>query len=276
MTKRLAITADDFGLAEDVNDGIIKCFTSGAVTNITLLAVGVAFLHAVRRARENKITKIGVHLTLTGSFKPISRPEEVPTLVSKDSRFPKSYNLFFGKYFANLVKKNEIYEEFKKQILTAKNEGFTIAHIDSHQHIHMVPGILKVVIKLMKEFGIEYVRFPLERMSKKVDTAGLIRQLMLLPVCCMSRKLLDTPGIKHNDRFIGYTRALRLRPEDLTGAISNLEDGLTELGCHPGYFTERVKEQYPWYKNCEKELKVLCDKNFVDEIKKNSIELVSY
>ena len=276
MAKKLTITADDFGLAEDVNEGIIKCFTSGAVTNITLLAVGLAFSHAVRRAKENKITKIGVHLTLTGSFKPISSPEEVPTLVDRQSRFPKSYDSFFGKYFASLVNKDEIYEEFKKQIVTIKNEGFTIAHIDSHQHIHMVPGILKVVIKLMKEFGIEYIRFPLERMSKRVDVAGLIRQLMLLPVCSMSRRLLDTPGIKHNDRFIGYTRALRLRGEDLTDAISDLKDGLTELGCHPGYFTERVKESYPWYKNCEEELKILCDKNFVDKIKKSSIELVSY
>jgi len=276
MTKKLTITADDFGLTEDVNEGIIKCLTSGAVTNISVLAVGESFRHAVKRARENKITKIGVHLALTGSFKPISSPKEVPTLVDRELRFPKSYNSFFTKYFAGRVNENEIYEEFKKQILTVKNEGFAIAHVDSHQHIHMVPGILKVVIKLMKEFGIEYIRLPLERMSKNVDVAGFIRQLMLLPICSMSRKLLNTPGIKHNDQFIGYTRALRLRPEDITGAISNLEDGLTELGCHPGYFTTRMKENYPWYKNCEEELKVLCDKNFIDKIKESSIDLVSY
>lgn len=254
MSKKLVINADDYGLTEDANKAVIECFTRGAVTDMSLLAVGDSFEHAVKLARKNNINKIGVHLALTGPFKPLT-----------PARFSKSYIPFLIRYFAGLVKKEEIYAEFKNQILKVKKEGFAITHLDSHQHIHMVPGILKIVIKLMKEENIDYVRFPKEKINiftELMDPLAIIRSLMLLPMCGLSERLLDVPGIKHNDYFAGHSRALRLRKKDLLRAISNLKDGLTELGCHP------------W--NREEERAALCDKGLVDEIKARSIELVSY
>ena len=254
MPKKLIINADDYGLTGRANKAVIECFTRGAVTDMSLLAVGDSFEHAVKLARENNINKIGIHLALTGPFKPLT-----PT------RFSRSYIPFLIRYFAGFVKKDEIYTEFKSQILKIKKEGFTITHLDSHQHIHVVPGILKVVIRLMKEENIDYVRFPREKINiftELIDPRALIRSLLLLPMCGLSGKLLDVPGIKHNDYFAGHARALKLRKKDLMRAISNLKDGLTELGCHPG--------------NREEEAIALCDKGFVDEMKARSIELVSY
>ncbi len=254
MSKKLIINADDYGFTEGGNRAIIECFTNGAVTNVSLLAVGDSFEHAVKLARENNINKIGVHLTLTGPFKPLT-----------SIGFSKSYIPFLIRYFAGFVRKEDIYTEFKNQILKVKKEGFTITHLDSHQHIHVVPGILKIVIKLMKEENIDYVRFPQEKINiftELIDPLAIIRSLLLLPMCGLSARLLDVPGIKHNDYFTGHARALRLRKKDLMRAISNLKDGLTELGCHPG--------------NREEEKAALCDKGFVDEIKARSIELVSY
>lgn len=279
MKKRLVINADDFGLAEDINKGIIECYTSGAVSDITLLAVGDSFGHAVKLARENNIDKIGAHLALTGSFKPLTPAKDISSLVGRNAKFPKSYTPFLVRYFAGLIKSDEIYTEFKNQISRVKKEGFGITHLDSHQHIHAVPGILKIVIKLMKEESISYVRFPLERVDtflKTADTRAWLRSLLLAPMCWLSRGLLDTSGVKYNDYFAGHARALRLRKKDLILAISSLKNGLTELGCHPGYFTEDVKRKYPYYRNCEEELKALCDRGFVDGIKTRSIELGSY
>ncbi len=254
MAKKLIITADDFGLGENTNEDIMECFTRGAVTDTSLLAVGDSFEHAVKLAGENNINKIGAHLAMTGPFKPLT-----PTT------FSKSYIPFLIRYFARRVKKDEIYAEFKSQILKIKKEGFTITHIDSHQHIHMLPGILKIVIRLIKEENIGYVRLPQERINiftNLLDPLALIRNLLLLPMCGLSGRLLDAPGIKHNDYFAGHARALRLTKKDLMGAVSDLKDGLTELGCHPG--------------NRKEELKALCDTDFINEIKARSIELVSY
>lgn len=254
MAKKLIINADDYGLSEDANKAIIECFTRGAVTDMSLLAVGDSFEHAVRLAKENNINKIGAHLVMTEAFKPLT-----------PVKFSKTYISFLIKYFIGLIKKDEIYREFKNQVSKIKKEGFVITHFDSHHHIHMIPGILKIVIKLMKEEGIAHVRFPLEKINifrKLLDPAAVIRNLLLLSMCCLSGRLFDEHGVKHNDYFKGHARALRLTKKDLMRAISDLKEGLTELGCHP--------------RNSEEETTVLCDKDVSDEIKARSIELISY
>lgn len=279
MTKRLIINADDYGLAEDVSKGIIECYTHGAVTDMSMLAVGESFWHAAELAKKNNINEVGVHLALTGPFVPVSLAEKIPSLLDKNKRFPKSYMEFLTNFFTGCVNKNEIYTEFRNQIFKIKKENFKITHIDGHQHVHTVPAILEIVIRLMKEENINYVRFPSEKIgiiTKLTDPHILIRNLSLVAMCGLSKKLLKSSGVKHNDYFIGHSRAHEMNRENLIFALSRLEDGLTELGCHPGYFTEDVKIKYPYYRNCEEELKALCDKGFADEIKNHSVELVSY
>ncbi len=242
MSKKLIITADDYGLSEDANKSIVECYRRGAVTDISLLAGAEAFGHAVRLARENGINKIGVHLAAAGDYKS-----------------------FFLKYFTGLVNANELYANFKEQIYKVKKSGFKITHLDSHQHVHMVPGIFRMAAELMKEEGIEYARFPLEKLSfseKLSNPVGWMRNILLSSACRASRGILAARGIKHNDYFIGHARALRLRREDFFSAISGLKEGLTELGCHPGQHKE--------------ESDVLCDKSFIDKIKERNIDLAAY
>lgn len=265
MPKRLIVSADDFGETEDGNTDIINCYTRGAVTDMGLIATGRAFEHAVTLARKNNINKVGVHLALTCSFKPASPTEKIPSLLTKGMEFYKNYGLFLARYFAGLVRENEIYLEFKNQIERIRKEGFEITHLNSHQHIHMAPGILKIAIQLMKEENIKYVRFSEERISifaKIIDPLALLRHFLLLPMCFLSKRILNAQSVKHNDYYMGHARALKLRKEDLYSMLSNLKDGLTELGCHPG-------------KNKE-EAKVFCENEFLNEIKRRSIELISY
>jgi predicted glycoside hydrolase/deacetylase ChbG (UPF0249 family) len=252
--KKLIINADDYGSTEAADKAVMECFARGAVTDMSVLAVGDSFEHAVKLAGENNINKIGVHLTLTGPFKLLTLPA-----------FSGCCTVFLIKYFAGLVKKNKIYTEFKNQIQRVKEKGFTITHLDSHQHIHALPGVLKIVIELAKEENIDYIRFPAEKINifkELLNPRALIRSILLLFMCGLSGKMLAASGIKHNDYFAGHARGLKLTKEDLMGILSNLKDGLTELGCHPG--------------KREEERAALCDKDVTDELKTRSIELVSY
>jgi len=279
MKKRLIITADDFGIAEGVNKGIIECYKRRAITDTSLLAVGESFEGASRLAKENNLNKIGVHLALTGPFKPISHEEEVSTLLTKNKTFSRNHSTFFIKYLLNLININEIKKEFKNQITKIKNKGFIITHIDSHEHIHMMPGILKVVIDLAKENNINYIRFPLERLSvkDKIKNPFLwLRNILLSSICRISKKLIDMSKLKRNDAFIGHSFAHNINKEKLIKTISLVKNGLIELGVHPGYFTEEVKKKHPQYKNCEEEIKILCDKSISNKLKVYNIELVSY
>jgi predicted glycoside hydrolase/deacetylase ChbG (UPF0249 family) len=262
MPKKLVITADDYGLSEAVNRRIIECYAEGAVTDVSLMAVGDSFGHAVELAKRKNLNKIGMHLALTGRFKPASPPGDASTLITQSGRFAKSYRSFLIRYFLGIAKKDEIYTELRNQILRVRNEGFKITHLDSHEHVHMAPGILKIVIKLAKEEGIEYVRFPLEKIRLFAKPSFVVRNILLSFMCGISEKIIRGAKMRYNDNFIGHARALKLKKEDLISAISGLKDGLTELSCHPG--------------SREEEAKVLCDTGFIDELRKRSVQLVSY
>ena len=44
---KLIVNADDFGISEAVNRGIVEAFDGGIVTSTSLMATGDAFEHAV-------------------------------------------------------------------------------------------------------------------------------------------------------------------------------------------------------------------------------------
>jgi len=277
--KRLIINADDFGMQKDIDRGIMDCYAKGAVTDVSLMAVGDSFENAIHMARENSMDTVGIHLVLTGEFYPASAPDNVRSLVGNDHKFYKSYIAFLIRYFMRSFSTKEIYSEFKSQVIKIKKEGLKISHINSHQHLHILPAILKIVIRLAEEEGISNIRFPFEKINvvRSVrDPRVLLRNISLASVCAVSKKLLKTSNVNFNEYFIGHAEALKLNKENLVTDIMRLRGSITELGCHPGYFTEDVRSQYPYYKNCENELNFLCQSGLIDTIKKYSIQPISH
>jgi len=265
MVKRLIINADDFGLSKEANHRIVECLIRGSVTDISILASGRHFDHAVKLARANRLNKIGLHLTLTGQFKPVKDLKDVPSLIGKNNYFSKNHRSFLLRYFFGRVRTDEIYKEWKAQALKVKDAGLRITHIDGHEHIHMVPAILRIAVRLMKEEGIGYIRFPQEVInlaSKLKSPRSFFRNALLSYMCSVSRRFLRDSNIKHNDDFIGHAKALRIKKKEFVSLISNLKDGLTEFCCHPG--------------TQEEEAEALCDRSLKNEFRKHSVELVSY
>lgn len=279
MTKKLIITADDFGIAEDANRGIIECYKKGIVTDMSLLAVGESFSGAVKLAKENNIKTIGVHLALTGPFKPLNSPGIVPSLARNDGKFTSDYKKLFLKYFIDKILVEDIYTEFKKQIERIKNEGFVITHIDSHEHIHMMPGILRVVIRLMNEFGIKSARLPYEKLKLSYKIKNLnswFSNIILSSMCLVGRNMLKDSGIRHNDRFIGHAKAHNLSREYIIQSFDSIGPGVTELGCHPGFHSKETGKYYPYSENREEELRFFCGSELPNDIKEYGIELISW
>ena len=50
--KKLIVNADDFGLHEEINKGIIKGYQEGFITSTSLMCSASAFEHAVALAKE--------------------------------------------------------------------------------------------------------------------------------------------------------------------------------------------------------------------------------
>src|SRR5207247_5222708 len=84
--RALIVNADEFGLTEHVNYGIVEAHQHGAVTSTTMLANMWAFEHAAGLARAHPTLAVGVHLNLTHG-RPVLPPARVPTLVDQEGHF---------------------------------------------------------------------------------------------------------------------------------------------------------------------------------------------
>lgn len=145
---KIIVNADDFGLSEGVNYGIIDTYKYGILTSTTALVNGYAIGHAVKLAHENPGLGIGIHFTLTFR-KPVSR--NFP-YVDKEGNFLKYQEL---DAINATLDASIIYEEFQCQLEKfVELFGFYPDHIDSHHHVHMFPVVKEVVLKIAKSIGV--------------------------------------------------------------------------------------------------------------------------
>jgi len=257
--KQLIVTADDFGLARSINEGIAMALGEGIVTSVGLLPAGEAFDDAVKLAKELKIGEAGAHLALT----------EV-----RDD-LPRHHADLFINIALNKINPDGIYSLLKAQLEAAVATGIKITNLSSHEHVHMAPAILKIFIRLAKEYGIPSIRYPRgDRMPGVFESRAVYRSLILASFSGPMKKALDSSGILYPDRFLGFLDSGNLTEEILLRMISSLKEGTTELVSHPGFLGPEVLKRYRFHINCERELFGLTSRRVKKAIDSNGIELV--
>lgn len=259
--RNILIVADDLGLAKPINDGIVFLLTNGFIDGASIMANGEAFGDALEKLKNLKGPNIGIHFVLVGE-KPVSKREAILSLVNKKGRFWPDYNVFFVKYLTGKIKKDDIRRELKAQIDNCVNSGINIKFINSHQHLHLLPGILKIVIDLAQEYHIPYIRTVDEPF--RFGNGGFVRKIQLLLLKTLSRlakRKIREGGLKSNDIFIGFLKAGSLNGSDINLAYKLARDSENkiELGCHPGFEDNIIRIKYNnWGNyNWKKELDLL-------------------
>ncbi|MFH1798739.1 MAG: ChbG/HpnK family deacetylase [Candidatus Omnitrophota bacterium] len=235
--KKLIINADDFGVSSKVNKAIEECWQSGVITGASVMASGAAFQEAADMLKKLGKFEVGAHLTLTGGFVPTREAGLINSLIQRNGGFRNSYKDFGLAYLLKRVDLNQISVEFTGQIEKIKKQGLTITHLDSHEHIHMFPGILRVTASLAKQFNIPYIRMAFEPFSvvrKECSIRDLARHTALKMFIPKAKKIISgEESIKHNDYFWGHFHAERLNTNILSFIIKNLGEGVNELAVHP-------------------------------------------
>jgi len=273
--RRLIVNADDFGLSEAVNEGIVEAHQRGIATSTSLIASGAAFEHAVGLAKAIGTLDVGVHLTLTEE-EPVSNRGDIPSLLD-GGRFHPHTTSFVRRYFAGRISLDEVERELDAQIARVVASGLRISHLDGHQHVHMVPGIRRVAGRLAVKYGIPAIRFPREApkayMLREGGSARRLLQLFALNAFCAAA---DIGGAKRPDHFVGFFYGGRLTKANLMQVLESLpSEGTCELMCHPGRQdagSARAHWQYRW----QDELDALTDPDVSEWLRSRGIELVPY
>ena len=102
--KKLIVNADDFGLHEEINKGIIKGYQEGFITSTSLMCSAPAFENAVALAKESPGLGIGIHLTLVGSVPSVLPKEKIISLVNDKGLFPENYVEFAKMFYTGQLK----------------------------------------------------------------------------------------------------------------------------------------------------------------------------
>jgi predicted glycoside hydrolase/deacetylase ChbG (UPF0249 family) len=264
--KYLIITADDLGLTKSINEGIVKACTEGIVTAASVIPAGDAFDDAVQVIKCLPFKGIGAHLALT----------EIKPLLST-SRFIKDHNGLFFSMLSGSINRDSIYAELKAQLELIKANGLTVTHINSHEHIHMMPSVLEIFIQLAKEYNIPAIRFPRgDRPPRSLSLKENYRSFVLNYFAGMMKKKLEGSGLTYTDNFIGLLDAGRLDIDKLKTMLGTLEDGVTEIVAHPGFLSPEVLDNFSWHRGGETELFALTDNRIKNAVKNNGIKLISF
>jgi predicted glycoside hydrolase/deacetylase ChbG (UPF0249 family) len=263
-TRRLLVNADDLGLVPGINRGIERAFQDGIVRSASLLVNAPGFADALTLVKRNPSLSVGVHLTLVGGDGPVSAPSKVPTLVDGKGRFPPSYGSFIARYAA--VSSREVDRELSAQIERALAAGISPTHLDTHQHLHLLPMIADVVLSLAVRYAIGRVRCP--------RGVGGIMGPPVAILAEMLRRKIERKGLSTCDHFAGFRRSGRLNQEALLEIVRGVKEGTTELMVHPGQGSSEAVSRYGWNMSWERELRALVSDEAHEAVKLGDIELI--
>lgn len=279
MKKQLIINADDFGIHEAVNRAVYRSLESGSLTSTSIMAGGEAFLDAVRLSRDMKNIGIGVHLTLVGSLHAVLPAEEVPSLTWRGGILCNNYLELISRDIKGLINADDVYREWEAQICKVLDAGISITHLDGHQHLHMWNSFFPIALALAKKYKIPCMRVSDEKFFFGVNRKNLFRSAVGTGLSLLSRKhrsQLNKCDVLTNDHFYGMLYGGHLTENRLLNLLDVIQNGVTEIMCHPSANEMEMERRFHWGYQGESEMRALLSAEVKEKIEAAGIELISY
>lgn len=241
--RRIWLCADDYGISPGVNDAIRDLVLHGRINATSVMVVAPSFTRSealpltILKGGSQQVA-IGLHVTLTAPFRPLS--SDYGPL--RDGVF-LSLKATLRAAMLRRLKPQKIAVEIGAQI-----KAFSAAFgrlpdfIDGHQHVHVFPQIREAVVAAvrhaapnawLRHCGPAHARGKMFSDRKALLIGRLSRTL---------RRRANRFGLTTNPAFAGTYRFrtsadyARLFP----GFLKNLPDGGVVM-CHPGHVDDELK-----------------------------------
>jgi predicted glycoside hydrolase/deacetylase ChbG (UPF0249 family) len=243
MSIRITLCADDYGISPAVDVAIRDLVVRERLNATSVMVVAPSFgrTEASALAALNAVTPrvaIGLHLTLTAPFRPLS-PGFAPL---RDGAFPSlgtMLRLAIMRRFAREALEAEIASQ-----LQAFRDAFGRApdFVDGHQHVHVFPQIGDALLAVVKESAPDaWVRqcgrvLPLT--ARLADRKGLLLDVL----SHRFRRRAAALGVRTNPAFAGTYRFDdaadfgQLFPRFLAGLPDR-----SLIMCHPGFVDDELQ-----------------------------------
>jgi predicted glycoside hydrolase/deacetylase ChbG (UPF0249 family) len=232
----IILCADDYAMTEGVSRAIGEL---AAARRLSATSVMTTSAHWPRMAPRLLVHRghlsIGLHLNLT-----LGRPlGQMPRLAPLGTLPPLGSLTAWA--LGGVLDAEEIGAEIGRQLDHFEAAlGFPPDHIDGHQHVHVLPGIRRA---LLREIARRYrarpplMRDPSDRLSSILSRrTTAVKALVVAALAIGFASSARKRGLQTNDSFAGFSRFDEREPyaEELEQALSG-PGGRHLVMCHPGH-----------------------------------------
>jgi chitin disaccharide deacetylase len=261
--RRIWLCADDYGISNSVNAAIRDLVLQGRLNATSVMVVTPTFKRsealslAILNAGTQRVA-IGLHLTLTAPFKPLSSGYGP---LHKETFLPLKATLRAA--MLRMLRPEKIAVEVAAQIKAFETAfGRLPDFVDGHQHVHLFPQIRDAVLNVIKDQTPHAWVRQCGRLPAKAR-AGDRKAWLLDQFSRTFRKRAKKLGIRVNPAFAG-TYDFDAKPDFATlfpTFLEGLPDGSVVM-CHPGHVDEELQRLDPLTTLREVEYRYLAEDAF--------------
>ena len=229
---RLVVNADGFGMDAAITRGTLRAHREGIVTSTSVIG-NCADPDAIRAELAHApALGVGVHLTLTEGA-PIARPSAIRSLLGPDERFPSQVRDVFLSWAKAEPHADEIEREFDAQVARLREAGLAIDHLDTREHVGVLPIVGRAVEAVARRHGIAGVRTAVERptLAWLTEIRRSLTTAALSGLAWFNRRQMGS--LRHGPTTWGYFEGGRLDAIRIMEILGRLGPGIHELICTP-------------------------------------------
>jgi hopanoid biosynthesis associated protein HpnK len=233
--NRLVVTADDFGMAEEINEAVETAHRFGILSAASLMVSGRAAPDAIGRARALPGLHVGLHLALTEAT-PMLPPERIPDLIDERGRLRRDLARLGVEIFRRPSLRRQLRAEINAQFEAYARTGLALDHVDVHQHFHLHPIVGREIISIGRRFGMQALRVPAEPGWLLLRIEGRPCRgpaALLRPFATALRRQVRRAGVADADAVFGLRWSGAFTPQRMALLLANLPSGLIEIYTHP-------------------------------------------
>jgi hopanoid biosynthesis associated protein HpnK len=229
----LVITADDFGLAEEVNEAVEAAHRKGVLSAASLMVSGPAAGHAVTLAKRMPALRVGLHLTLLDGA-PASPPREIPAIVDGQGRLRADMVTLAIDLALHAETRRQLRREIDMQFAAFRRTGLALDHVNAHKHFHVHPLIMGEILAACRDYAAPALRVPREPTSvlKSIETS-VSSQAIMAPWVALLRWRARRAGLIAPDAVFGLRWSGQMTAQRLAALFPRLTGGLVEIYTHP-------------------------------------------
>ncbi len=281
--KRIIITADDLGIDKNINRGIIESFSNGLLKSAALLMNAPETDEGIKLAKQYPALETGIHLSIVEGIS----LRGVQSTITDSLRYfgdniclIRHWKNFLAKYFLGKIDFQELEEELELQIQSFLTHFETIPFVNGTQHMHLMPGIWKIVFRLAKKYRVKAVRLPgLGRVSKLWLNKRLPFMIPFQLLGERGRSDCRAAGIKYPLDVMGMQFSGHIDESKLLLLLQNVHTDTVEIVMHPGYESMTLRKDLPWAYGTfdwDAERKAIQSEKVKSYVQNHHIELINF